>query len=528
MEKETIGRTLNDMPLSVEASLKRTGLSEALLHWLFLAVILAGGAAIRLWQINLVGFNSDEAVYSGQAAAMAKIVYLKPFFPVFRAHPLLYQFLLSLVFGKFGVSDLWPRLVAVAFGVGTIFVVYLLGSLLYGRKAGTIAALFMALMPYHVIVTRQGLLDGPLVFCSTLTLYLLARFVMTERPMWLYVTGIGMGLTFLAKETGIIMLGSIYAFLALSRKIRVRILDVVISLLLMAAMISPYAISLWLSGAAGTSQSYFIWQLFRRPNHTLDFYLTTVPQAIGILVILVALAGIVLLWRKRTWRERMLLWWIVVPVLFFELWPTKGYQYLLPIAPALALLAARALVQWSPVAEATSSGERLIKTVLSEWVPAIIALTLVLTTWQGIQPLSSTSFTAGTGGIPGVRETGNWINENTPKGAVVLTIGPSMANILRFYGQRSAYGLSISPNPLYRNPAYVPVLNPDLQIRNGDIQYLVWDSYSAGRSAFFSQTLLRLSKRFNGRVVHTESVPVRTPDGTTVQKPAIIVFEVHR
>jgi len=111
---------------------------------------------------------------------------------------------------------------------------------------------------------------------------------------------------------------------------------------------------------------------------------------------------------------------------------------------------------------------------------------------------------------------------------VVLTIGPSMANILRFYGQRSAYGLSISPNPLYRNPAYVPVLNPDLQIRNGDIQYLVWDSYSAGRSAFFSQTLLRLSKRFNGRVVHTESVPVRTPDGTTVQKPAIIVFEVHR
>jgi hypothetical protein len=161
-------------------------------------------------------------------------------------------------------------------------------------------------------------------------------------------------------------------------------------------------------------------------------------------------------------------------------------------------------------------------------VPAVIALTLLVASWQAIQPRSSTTFTAGTGGIPGVRETGAWINQNTPKGAVVLTVGPSMANMLRFYGQRSAYGLSISPNPLYRNPAYVPVLNPDLQIRLGDIQYLVWDSFSASRSQFFSDALMRLSRKFNGRVVHTQSIPVRLPDGTTVEKPVIIIFEVHR
>jgi hypothetical protein len=100
--------------------------------------------------------------------------------------------------------------------------------------------------------------------------------------------------------------------------------------------------------------------------------------------------------------------------------------------------------------------------------------------------------------------------------------------MIRFYGQRSAFGLSISPNPLYRNPAYVPVLNPDLQIRNGDIQYLVWDSFSAARSGFFSDLLMKLSQRFNGRVVHTESIQVRMPDGSTVEKPTIVIFEVHR
>ena len=63
-----------------------------------------------------------------------------------------------------------------------------------------LAALILALMPYHVVVSRQVLLDGPLVFCSTLTLYLLARFASSQRPAWLYATGVGMGLTVLSKE----------------------------------------------------------------------------------------------------------------------------------------------------------------------------------------------------------------------------------------------------------------------------------------------------------------------------------------
>ena len=39
----------------------------------------------------------------------------------------------------------------------------------------------------------------------------------------------------------------------------------------------------------------------------------------------------------------MLLCWIGVPFVFFELWPAKGYQYLLLVAPPVAVLAARGL-----------------------------------------------------------------------------------------------------------------------------------------------------------------------------------------
>jgi len=108
-----------------------------------------------------------------------------------------------------------------------------------------------------------------------------------------------------------------------------------------------------------------------------------------------------------------------------------------------------------------------------------------------------------------------------------MTVGPSMANILQFYGHRKAFGLSVSPNPLRRNPSYVAIVNPDLQIRNGDIQYIVWDSYSAERSVFFSEGLLKFVKRYHGRVIHSESVMISLPDGTSVAKPVIIIYEVR-
>ena len=108
-----------------------------------------------------------------------------------------------------------------------------------------------------------------------------------------------------------------------------------------------------------------------------------------------------------------------------------------------------------------------------------------------------------------------------------MTIGPSMANIIQFYGERRAYGLSISPNPLHRNPSYEPIVNPDLQIRNGDLQYLVWDSFSAGRSIFFSDKVLGYVNKYNGRAIHTETITVSDSDGNLVSQPIIIIYEVH-
>ena len=251
----------------------------ALLIGLVTAVL---GTFLRVWQLDALGFNSDEAVYAGQAASIAGHPDFTPIFPIFRAHPLLFQFSLALLYHG-GVSDLAGRLLAVAFGLAGVWLVYRAGNLLYGRRVGLVAALLLALMPYHVVVTRQVLLDGPMTTFAALTVYLLARYATTERPGWLYAAGVGLGLIFLAKEIGIVFIPAVYAFLALSPSVKVRVRDIAISLGCAAVVIAPFPFSLLLGGGTKAGKGFLAGSCSpAEPQRR--FYLTTVPAAMGLLV----------------------------------------------------------------------------------------------------------------------------------------------------------------------------------------------------------------------------------------------------
>jgi hypothetical protein len=456
-----------------------------------LVLTAVAAAAFRLVGLFDVGFNSDEAVYTGQAAALAQDPTLSQLFPVFRAHPLLIQSSLAVPFAIVP-GELMPRLVAALWGLATVVLVMRLGWELFGRSVGVLAALLVAVMPYHVMVSRQFLLDGPMTFLTTLTLYALARYARTGEAAWLTATGAALGLAVLAKETAGVLLGSIFVFFALSPEVPVRMRTLARGPVAMLVIAAAFPIALIASGGAGrgTAQEYFVWQLLRRPNHDLLFYAQVVPPAIGPLLLAAALAG---LWIRRRWfgwRERLLLSWVVVPVVFFELWPTKGFQYLLPAAPALALLAAAAV--------ASIKVGRLSRIVRSA-VAAVLIASLAIPA-AGLLAASSLPM-AGAGGMPAGREAGRWIADNAVEGSAMLTIGPSMANVLQFYGGHRASGLSVSPNPLRRNPSYEPVLNPDLAVRRGEYRYIVWDAISASRTPRFSSRLLELVRRFDARLV---------------------------
>jgi len=492
-----------------------------------LAVVLGTATFFRFWHLSEVGYNSDEAVYAGTAASMAGHTDYSGMFPVFRAHPLLFQTFMSLLF-RFGVSDWGGRALAAALGVAAVGVTYAVGRRLYGPLCGAIAGLLLAVMPYHVIVSRQVLLDGPMTLFATVTLYCLVRYCEEANWRWMLAAGGALGVTVLSKETSAILLGSCYAFFALTPAIRVRVRQLLAGFTVFVLLFTVFPVVVRLSGRTSARNSYLLWQLGRRGNHPTFFYLDVIPTAVGILTLVAAVFGLIVLRRNReSWRERLLLSWIAVPVVFFTLWPLKGYQYLLPIAPAVAVLAARGLVAlyWLPWLRRP----RRLALRRGIVIIAVLAATISLIppTWALVNPSSSGTFLAGTGGVPGGREAGRWLKQNAPANAQLLAIGPSMANILQFYGQHRTFGLSVSSNPRDRNPAYLPIANPDLWVRDGRAQYVVWDSYTANRTPFFAAKITDLAKRYHGVAVFTATVPVRTPAGERSRSPVVIIYQVR-
>lgn len=486
-----------------------------------LTAILALAALLRFWDLNATGFNSDEAVYTGTAASLAGDPTLQQFFPVFRAHPLLLATLLSGLLGH-GVDDHSARAVTAAIGVVCVALTYALAGRLYGRATAAAAALLLAVMPYHVVVSRQVLLDGLLTLCATGALYCVVRYAESERAVWLAAAGAALGATVLAKETGVILLGSLYGFFALTRGAPVRARHLLGGLAAMAAVSLAFPLATTLAGHHTTGQNYLLWQLFRRANHHPWFYTATLPAVIGWGVLAAAVTGLVWLRHRATWREPLLLWWIAVPLVFFTVWPVKGYPYLLPLTPALAVLAGRTV--------AAVAGLRLPVPRLAPAAAVLLSLglaaSLAVPAAGRIDPAPTGTQLAGAGGLPGGREAGHWVRGHVPRGARLLAAGPSLANVLQFYGHRQVSALSVTGGTRQHNPAYVPVRNPDRALREGLFQYVVWDSYTAARSPFYGDQARDLAAEYHGIAVYTGVERVRTGSGHA-DRETIVIYRVR-
>ena len=490
-------------------------------RWTGQRVLLAAAFGIatvlRFVGLNAVGLNSDEAVYAAQSASLAGNAHFSGLFPIVRAHPLLLQVLMSPLY-RSGVPDTAGRYVTAGFGVATVALVYVLGRVLYDGRTGAVAAFLLAVMPYHVVVSRQIMLDGPMTFFATATLTCLAITARDHDRRWLVATGACLGLAAVSKETAIILLGGGFVFLCLHSHLTRPVRALIASVALALSIAWSYPLLTAVAGGASKGQSYLLWQLTRKPNHDFGFYAVEVGGAMGFVLLAVGASGLAsrrISGRSFTWRETLLLSWALVPLLFFQVWPVKGFTYLLPLAPVVAVLGARTLCP-------PDGRERV---PWRRWATGLAAVACVATlAVPSIERVASpeTSGLAGAGGLPGGREVGRWVAGHVPAGAQLITIGPSMANVIQYYSGYPCDGLSVSPNPLHRNPTYHPIINADAELRSGVYQYVVWDAYSAARSATFGDRIRQLAKRFHGQVVHVQR-------GTFSGKPnqdLIVIYKV--
>ena len=322
----------------------------------------------------------------------------------------------------------------------------------------------------------------------------------------------------LTKETSAVLAGAIILFLLVSPEVRRpgRAVALTLGVVVAVSLVFPLAIDL--AGRSSTGQNYLAWQLARILQPRRDLLPDGHPRRHRLGWWWAAAAAALIFRINRTWRELLLVLWIVVPFVTFEIYPLKGYQYLLPIAPALALLAARGLTTWHLPARWDHFTGRDRPPGRDRHRAGLVGPRRVD---RGVPLAGTVGALAGQGGVPGGRAAGKWIGANLVPGTELMTIGPSMANILEYYGHRPAQGLSVSTDPLHRNPAYTPIYNPDLSVRDGQFSYLVWDAYSASRSPTTAHRLQVLVARYHGVPIHTERVR-RPPDHRHLRGPPLM------
>ncbi len=397
-----------------------------------LAVALALGAALRVSGIDFGlphAYHPDEFRKINALAKMLGQGNLDPHNYFLHPPLLLYcSYFMAKAIALF--SDMPPRAtetlllagrtVSCIAGVATIGMTYLLGSEVWNRRSGAIAALLLAVLPLHVTCSRYMKEDVLMTLFLVGSTWCLARFERTNRFRDLFAAAVFVGVSIASKYTGLVALAPLGAVTLLhsirgERSDRLRILlagagAVGISIIVFF-ILAPYSwwrLDRFLAGFAAESThaaSGHHGVLIRPWPNLWMFHLSrSLLPGMGALPLFtaVAAAGAVLVRRRPL--ELLLL---VTAGLFYgvaELSPTKPFpqpeRYVIPCLPYLVLLTSLAVA-----ALATRRAQLLAMGVLLVWPLA-----------RTVQLASEIR--------PDTRQlTRIWMTEHLPRGSKVLTTG---------------------------------------------------------------------------------------------------------
>jgi mannosyltransferase len=139
-----------------------------------LLVILFTGVVLRLYQLGAESLWYDEAISTWAAhQSPSQILEISKDDNNFFS----YYLLLHYWVGLFGDTEYSVRLPSALAGIFTIFVMYKVGCLLFGRNEALIASLILALSPLHVYYSQEARVYEIMVLLSLLSFYFLLKVI---------------------------------------------------------------------------------------------------------------------------------------------------------------------------------------------------------------------------------------------------------------------------------------------------------------------------------------------------------------
>ncbi|MEU0400122.1 glycosyltransferase family 39 protein [Streptomyces sp. NPDC006197] len=478
-------------------------------------VVLA--ATLRLIELDRIGLRGDETVYVGQAGVLADNHELDRYFILTsrgNSNFLLYQEILSVVFRMFGVGDVTARIVSAVFSTLTVPVIYWIALTFFGRRSALFAALLFALSGYSISLGRLALLDSALVFFSTLTILCAVRLVHTGHPGWLYAMAATGTLTVQAKVTGVLALVVAVAYVAVAGNVRKLATPRHLLLALLTVVVCSVPVIIQLVQRWNVFNEFLTSSLRRSSAVPWYYYEKLLLSYEGAVVLALWVLGIVFAVVRRTRGDKLLLLWVFAMIAFYSFYPLKAFNYLLPVVPAVSILAGRML---------GSASYALRRPQLRRLAPAVLTLAM----FAAVFPTFGKQFDDRS--YPGLREAAEWIAAESPKDAGVMVLSQGSAHyVFSYYAHRDSYPFgrfnlatvmpggkiipASAPKEGTRTPRDWVTDWPNRLITDGTVSYLVYYTPWADDPPAENQVVRTAVQRrlqmfvelYHGKLVHVE------------------------
>lgn len=149
-------------------------------------IILGLGLILRLISLNQ-SLWIDEAT-SALTTKMSLLDFFNKFSPG-DFHPPLYYLTLRIWSLFFGISEIAIRSLSILFGIGTIYIVYLIGKSILNKNAGLITALLLATSGLHVYYSQEARMYSMSTFLVVFSIYLFTRIIQLQQASFFHDKG---------------------------------------------------------------------------------------------------------------------------------------------------------------------------------------------------------------------------------------------------------------------------------------------------------------------------------------------------
>ena len=521
---------------------KRPGVAGALL-----VAVLVLALALRLkgvgWGLPFSFVNADESVVVPKAFGVARGG-LNPqffFYPSFffylvggvylLAAPFLWavQQANPLTMGSFVVDPgpyfLLARLLSAAAGAASVYLLYRIGREAFGRPAGLVAALFLAVAPLHVAYSHMAVTDVTATALSLLALLLLLQAARGGGRRRLIAGAVAAGLATSTKYNlgALVLPATIAAVYACRGEVGRRVAAggraaLLWPRLLLARVYAPMLLA-FLAGSPFVilDPAHFLHD-FLRQNRIMDrgwlgfenvgngFWYNleaNLGGTFGVVLVVLAVAGLAwALWRHTTVD------WLLAPYAlayfaYISTWSELADRYLLPILPLLLLFAVRLCLELVDLRPAA-------RRVVAPAVALVLAAALVA-------PLAgSIAFDRKLSGADVRVRAKAWVEGNVPAGSIIATenYGPPLVRVRDEKYYRSA-GLETPAYRILRLRLPAPgVLNRSHSLdwlREKDADYVIVSSKVYDRVLAAADSYPELAAFYRSLDEEAELVEVFTP-----------------